>query len=431
MSQVKYPEPQFVTLANGLKVGLWPLPHLHSVGVGLYCRMGSRYESTEVSGISHFLEHVLFRGNAKYETSYAMNRDFESWGGSINGFTTREYTYFYGRVHPTFTNEAIGFMADLGRQPSFAGVELEREIILEERLEDVDEDGLDLDIDDISWRSYWGEHPLAQKIIGTPQALRAITEDQIREHFKRFFCGPNLAICVTGRFDPDEIMPVLEEAFGSYPAGDLVLPEVAPRPFKPHQQPCFVTHEDTQIGLQLSFPGPGPKDPGYPSFLLLERILDDGMSSRLWRRIVEEMGLCYDLWAQLDVNHDFCMLEIGAQVASEKTVQLVETLYEELMLLRDQGPTEEELSLARRRLRFGREYALDQSETMNEYLGVAMLYDNYVPIEERIEQLEAVTSADIQAFMGQLLHKESQLFAAIGSLTKGLKKRLKDAMQLP
>ncbi len=430
MSQVSYPEPLFLTLSNGLKVGLWPLQHLHSVGVGLYCRVGSRYEAPEVSGISHFLEHILFRGNAHYATSYAMNRDFESWGGSINGYTTREYTYFYGRVHPTFCKEALSFMAELGREPRFSEVETERAIILEERLEDVDEDGLDIDIDDISWRSYWGDHPLAQKIIGTPQALRSITEAQLREHFARFFCGENLAVCVTGRFEVDEIMPVLEAEFGSLPKGQRISAAPVPRPFAPQQQPAFVTHDDTQIALQLSFPGPGPKDPDYPAFLLLERILDDGMSSRLWRRIVEEMGLCYDLWAQLDVNYDFCMLEIGAQVATEKAVQLVETLYQELILLRDQGPTDDELALARRRLRFGREFALDQSETMNEYLGVAILYENYVPIEIRLRQLEAVSTEDMKAFLRTLLSKNTQLFAAIGSLTKGLKKRLRESMDV-
>ena len=429
MDKVIYPEPQFVTLRNGLKVGLWPLRHLHSIGVGIYCRVGSRFESPELSGISHFLEHVLFRGNGHYETSFAMNRDFESWGGSINGFTTREYTYFYGRLHPDYVKEAVSFMAELVRTPSFAGVELEREIILEERLEDVDEDGMDLDIDDISWRSYWGDHTLAQKIIGSPETLRKISESQLREHFKRFFCGQNLALCVTGRFEPESLLPMLEETLGSLPAGEKLMPPAVPKPFQASQHPAFVSYDDNQVTLQLSMPGPSPVDPDYPAFLLLERILDDGMSSRLWRRIVEDLGLCYDLWAQLDVNHDFSMLEIGAQVATEKLLALIDALYEQLRLLYDNGVTDEEIELARRRLRFGREFSLDQIDTMNEYLGVALLYEGYIPIVERLRQIDAVTREEMHRFIKEFLRPEKHLFAAIGSLTKGLKKRLRDRIQ--
>ncbi|MBU49249.1 MAG: hypothetical protein CL920_11180 [Deltaproteobacteria bacterium] len=418
--------PTFHTLSNGIRVALCPLPHLHSAGIGVYVRVGSRYESSRVLGVSHFLEHVLFRGNARYATSLDMNRAFEAWGGAINGYTTREFTYYFGKVHPDHLSDAIPFMGDFIHKPLFEGVDLERNIILEERLEDVDEDGQDLEIDDVSRAAFWGEHPLGHKIIGLPNTLRYVQQKQLEEHFAQFYTGEHLVICVTGRFASESVLPMIEQAFSHLPAGAPFAIEPAPTEAAPSQSTAFVSHDSSQVQLQLSFLGVSPQDPMFPSLLLLERVLDDGMSSRLWQRIVEEEGLCYEVWAGLDTYHDTSVLDIGASVAPEKTLKLAEKIVHELKTLRDEGPTEEEFALVKRRLRFSQEYALDQVEQLNERLGASVLYDAYVPFETQRAQIEALTMDEFVESTKKILCTKRALFAAVGPLSKSVKRRLRE-----
>ena len=434
MTFLSEPAPQFHTLSNGMRVVFFPQPYLHSVGIGFYVRVGSRFENIQNMGISHFLEHVLFRGNERYPSSLEMNRAFESWGGSINGYTTREYTYFFGQLHPDHLNDAIPFMGDFVSKPLFEGVELERKIILEERLEDVDEDGQDLEVDDVSRIGIWGNDPLAHKIIGSPRTLRYIQEKHLREHFEQFYHVDNVVLCVTGAFEPEDILPLIEEAFAHFPKkekpqnGDKEDKILFSLPKKPLTSTAFVTHDSSQVSLQLSFLGVAPDDPAFFSTLLFERILDDGMSSRLWQRIVEEKGLCYEIWASLDVYHDVSLLDIGASVAPERVVPLVESIYEELRQLRDDGPTEEEFVLARRRWSFRQEYVLDQVENLNERLGVGLLFNLYLPLQEQVKQMNAVTLDSFLNVSQSVLRADRSHLAAVGPMRKSSKRKLKELL---
>ena len=418
-------QPVFHRLENGLKVAFWPLNHLHSVGVGLYARVGSRYEDPEKVGISHFLEHVLFRGNAQYPTSLEMNRAFEGWGGAINAYTTREYTYYYGRLHPDYLKNAVQFMSDFIHEPLFADVDVERKIILEERLEDVDSDGQDIEVDDISRLGFWGDHPFGNKIIGVPASIRKIQAKHLKEHFERFYGTENLALVVTGRFEPEDILPVIEESFSKLPKGNAIIPEALSKPFLPQEETSFVNYDATQVSLQMSFASPAPSEEGFYHTLLIDRILDDGMSSRLWQRIVEKGGLCYELWTALESYHDVTMWDIGASVAPEKLVQLVEAIYRELDLLREEGPTEEEFELAKRRWRFQQEYALDNINSINEAMGSGYLYDRFLSFEERLQRMESITRSELHEYMKTFLTGERHQIAAVGPLSKSSKKRIR------
>ncbi len=420
--------PYFHTLSNGMRLVFFPQPHLHSAGIGLYIKVGSRLEEKKLLGVSHFLEHILFRGNTHYPTSLEMNRAFESWGGSINGFTTREYTYFFGQLHPAHLVDAVPFMREFFRQPLFAGIELERKIILEERLEDVDENGQDLDVDDISRQGLWGDNPLARKIIGTPHSINNIQEQDLRNHFENFYHAENVVLCFTGAFQIDQILPLVENAFSDFPTRPHAQHNFTPPPPQPLQSTAFVKHDSSQISLQLSFIAPPPDDPDIFAALLLERILDDGMSSRLWQRIVEEKGLCYEIWSSLDVYHDIALLDISANVAPERVIPLVESIYEELDELREKGPSPDEFELARRRWSFRQEYLLDKVESLNEQLGVATLFDLYIPFDEQQRLMQAITPQSFINISRSILQHEQSLLAAVGPLSKSTKRSLKSLL---
>lgn len=418
-------EPIFRTLNNGMRLALWPQPHLHSLGIGLYVQVGSRFEATHHMGISHFLEHVLFRGNATYPSSLEMNRAFESWGGSINAYTTREYTYFYGKLHPDYAQEGVSFMADLVHQPLFEKIDVERQIILEERLEDVDSDGQLLEEDDISRDVLWKGHPLSFPIIGTPKSIRRIREHDIKEHFERFYGTQNFVLCVTGKFDPDAITEYAEQTFSALPSGHTLESNAIELPERPAQTTAFVCNDSSQISVLLSFRGPQPKAASFVSLLILDRILDDGMSSRLWQRIVEGEGLCYDLWTSIDAYSDTSVFEIGAHVAPERAIPLVEEIYSELKLLRDEGPSQEEFELAQRRWSFHHEFTLDKVDELNERLGAQILYQQYIPHNTQKESIQKLTKEDVQRCAHELFVSQHHVLTAVGPLTKRLKRELK------
>ena len=313
-------------LNNGLQVVLRPQHQLHTLGVGLYVGVGSRYELPELVGISHFLEHVLFRGNASYPTSLEMNRAFESWGGTFNGSTGKESSSYFGMLHPDYLQEAVKFMADFCREPTFADVALERAIILEERLEDVDEDGQLLELDEIAHAAHWGSHPLGHCIIGNPTTLKKIGKSALERHFQIHYGMKNCVLVLTGEFDPEVAKTCIQAAFADLPSGQRGLPQPAPESNEPTRFTSVVHCDDSQIELQLSFSGPPPTEDSFYPFLILKGILDDGMSSRLWHRIVEEKGLCYDVWCDIEEYRDISLLSVGGSIAAEKGSQLLEEI---------------------------------------------------------------------------------------------------------
>ncbi len=423
-------EPTFHTLSNGLATVLWPQNHLNSLVFGLYIRVGSRFESPEQAGITHFLEHVLFRGNASYSTSLEMNRTFESWGGSLNAYTTREYMYFHGRLHPQFLEECLAFVSALVRQPQFADIDLERNIILEERLQDVDSDGQLLEEDDVSRSVYWDEHPLGYPIIGTPKAIKEIDKNALMQHFQKYFGMRNAILCLNGKFDQEQASGLLETHFGDLPAGEAHTPPALPTPPNPASNTAFVHHDSSQIALLMSFRGPAPKDPSYVPMQLVDRILDDGMSSRLWQRIVEKRGLCYDLWTSIDTYHDISIFDIGASVAPERAVELVEEIYREIVLLREKGPSADELAHARQRWIFRQSFLPDHAAALNEHLGGHVLYDTYTPLVQQRQRMEAITLDNLNNITQQMFQPERHILTAVGPLRKSLKRRLRTAMEM-
>src|SRR6267143_1785854 len=159
-------------LPNGLRVVTVELPHLHTGMIAAYVRAGSRHEVPARNGVSHFLEHLFFRGSEAYPEGRAMNALVEDAGGSLNGVTTRDHGYYYSPIHPGHLETGIAVLGDMLQRPLFKDVEIEREVILEEILDEVDEDGRDIDVDNLSKRALFGDHPLAFKIAGTRETVQ-------------------------------------------------------------------------------------------------------------------------------------------------------------------------------------------------------------------------------------------------------------------
>jgi predicted Zn-dependent peptidase len=185
-------------LSNGLRLLTIATPHLHTASVCLYVRAGSRYETRETNGLSHFLEHMLFRGSGRYPSSFALNLAIEELGGTLYAETGRDYSLYQITLHPKQVARGLDILGDLFSSPAFRDIDLERKIVIEEILEDLDDRGRNVNVDDQSRRLAWGKHPLGFPITGPMRNVRHFSLADVRSHFRRFYGAANMVLAVAG-----------------------------------------------------------------------------------------------------------------------------------------------------------------------------------------------------------------------------------------
>src|SRR4051812_6995213 len=276
-------------LPNGLRLCTVEAPHLHWSTVALYVRAGSRYETPETNGLSHFVEHMLFRGSSHYPDSYALNRAIEEMGGPLYAETGRDYSLYQISLHPARVGGALEILGNLFSAPSFRDIELERSIILEEILEDFDERGRKVNIDDLSREAAWPDHPLGFSIVGPSANVRRFGVPDVRRHFRRLYGGRNMVLCVAGKVDRRPVLAAARRAFRGVAPGKRAIPR-PPRITLDGPRFRRVWSDSAQTQLQVLFYALPEWDPGYAALVALLRVLDDGMSTRLHYQVRDQKG---------------------------------------------------------------------------------------------------------------------------------------------
>lgn len=304
-------------LSNGLRVVTVELPHLHTGMIAAYVRAGSRHEDPALNGVSHFLEHLFFRGSEGYPEGRAMNAMVEDCGGSLNGVTTRDHGYYFSPVHPQRLEVPLAVMADMLARPLFKEIEIEREVILEEILDEVDENGRDIDIDNLSKRALFPDHPLGMKIAGTRETVSALTEAHLRSQHARAYGARNIVLAASGPLRHREVVELAEKHFGRLRPGEPLRDGAlngAPR----GPQLVAADHTESQMELQVSFRAPPEDHADFPVLRVIKRVLDDGLASRLQMEMVERKALAYSVGAGMDGFTDCSVFEVGCACAPRK-----------------------------------------------------------------------------------------------------------------
>ena len=335
---------------RGLSVITAPLPHLRTATVAAFVRVGSRHETADDNGIGHFLEHMVFRGTARHPSSYALNLAIESLGGSLDGETHADMTVFHATVPPAHAGEAARVLGEMLTSPIFADLEIERGVVREELLEDLDEDGNDVNADNAIRSLLFSPHPLGLPIPGTLGTLDRFDEPMLAAHLAARYVRSATTVVATGAIDPGPIADEIAAAFepmreGEPPADTAPLPGTTER-FR------WIEDYGNQSQLRLSFPTFGENDPRSAALHLLARVLHDGLASRVPRRISDEAGLAYDAFASLEIWADAGALDFGATVSSRKTGKVLEAFAGLTRELVRDGIEPEELERARRRWLF-------------------------------------------------------------------------------
>ena len=281
-------------LANGLRLLTVETPHLHTANVCLYVRAGSRYETAATNGLSHFLEHMLFRGSGRYPSSFALNLAIEELGGTLYAETGRDYSLYQITVHPKQVARGLEILGDLFATPAFRDIDLERKIVIEEILEDLDDRGRNVNVDDQSRRLAWGDHPLGFPITGPMKNVKRFSLADVRSHFRRFYGAANMVLAVAGPLSAHDVGKHARAGFARVHTGARRRPR-APEPNG--QGPRFraVHNESAQTQVHVLFHALAETDPGYAALRALIRVLDDGMSTRLHYQICDQKGLAYSV----------------------------------------------------------------------------------------------------------------------------------------
>lgn len=376
------------TLANGLRVLAVEMPHLHSAEIAIYLKAGGRDDPQEKAGLSHFLEHMLFRGTSDYPTTLHLEQAFEAIGGSVNAATDSETTCFYSRVHPSRVAEGLALFASMLLRPTLQGIEIEKRIITEEALEDINEQGEDINPDNLASRLLWPDQPLGVPTVGYLSTIAGFTDADLRGHLERYYVPSNAVLAVAGQVSEARVFAAAEAAFGAW-LGALP-PEAVPASDQQQTpQALFVKDADSQTDLQIAFRAIPRPDQRLMTVRLLRRILAGSGSSRLHMRLREELGIVYSVDASIAAFDDAGAFAIDLSTAEGNLAVAVEEVLRETRRLAEELVPDDELGRVKQSYFFDLEYSRDSAYEMANRYSWGELVGLVRSIEE--EQAEAAT----------------------------------------
>lgn len=412
-------------LASGLRILTIPLPHLHTASLAMFVKVGSRFEQPADNGLSHFVEHMLFRGTGAYPTSWDLNFAIERLGGTLHAETGRDLSLFQMAVEPDVLDAGLALFGELFGRPRFADIELERRIILEEINEDYSEDEVEINGDDIARGLMFGSHPLGQRVIGPRDNVRRFGEDDVRRHFGRHYSAGNMLLCVAGPVRAQDVVAGAQRHLGGLARGEAV---TAVPPCFDQSAPRYrhVRDSGSQTSIHVLFRSVPDMDPGYAASVALLRALDDGMATPLHYQLCDQQGLAYSVQAAIEPLADVALLEVSGATGQAKVPALLQGMLDLLGRLRHEGISKVELDKVKRRYRHDLLGALDDSFAVASWFGGPALYYPPPSFEERIAQMEAVTSEDIRATAERILRPDRLVVAVVGPLSRSRRDQVRE-----
>lgn len=403
------------TLPGGLRILALRQPHLSRSHVALYVRTGSRFENKTNNGVSHFLEHMLYRGTPKLPRAHDVNTAFESLGGYLYAATHVDYGVFSVTHPPETLSEVLSLFAEVVTQPTFTDIEIEKGIVLEEILEDKNEEGEEIDPDNLSRKLLYGAHALGFSITGEADAVRGFTLPGLRAHHERHYTQAASVLVMSGCGVDDAALEQASRMFSALPSGTPITTAAPPAPSK---APIFsfVPDASSQVELRICFRGFSEKHPMKPAVDLLMRVLDDGMSTRLYHRLCDDIGLCYNVNANYDGYEDDGVLDFAASCASERAPKVTREILGVLGELATSGPDAAELEKAKKRYAWDVRSMRDSLEDLAGFYAGGRLFDRFETPQEKMARVMAVTAEDVRVAAETLASSGALGVVAVGSL---------------
>ena len=415
------------TLDNGLSVVVAPQPQLHRAHVAMYVRVGSRFETPAENGLSHFLEHMLYRGTPRLPHAHDVNLAFESLGGYLYAATQVDFGVFSVTLPSETLAESTELFAEVLTSPTFADIEVEKEIVCEEILEDLDDEGRQIDADNLSRMLIYPDHPLGFTITGDETRVRSFDRGMLRGHHGRHYNAANAVLAFSGAVDPDRALDLARRHFSDMLRGAKV-PAAPPRHFQTKPRLSIVENVSSQTELRVCFRAIPDRSDKRAAMDMLMRILDDGMSTRLYHRLCDDRGLCYDVSASYDGYEDDGILDFSAGVQHARASVVAREITSLLRDLGRTGPTPDELEKARRRHRWEMRATLDSPEELAGFYASGILFDRLETPEQRVAKNTAVSGDQIRELASLLAQPDRLNVLAVGLVDDGEDRRLDEVV---
>jgi predicted Zn-dependent peptidase len=401
-------------LPNGLTIITEEMKHIRSVSIGIWMKTGSRDEDLPWNGISHFIEHMVFKGT-QHRSAEEIARQVDSIGGNMDAFTAKECISFSIKVLDEHVPIALDVLSDLVLNPVFAVQDISRErgVILEEIK--MDEDNPDYLVHEIFTQNFWKDHPLGRPILGTRDTVKRFDRTPVFDFYSERFSPGNMIITAAGYLNHDRFVELAAQHFqdmkpksnGFHSAPPKIIPKIILRNKK--------SLEQVQICVGV---------PSYPitherrhTSYILNTLLGGGMSSRLFQNIRERQGLAYAIYSDLNPYRDTGCLSIYAGTSRESAIKVVECIVSEFRRLKSEMVAEDELRRSKDQLKGSLMLSLESSNArMSNLARQEMYFDRFYSLDELIAKIEAVTAEEIQELANQFFSTESIAVTVLGNL---------------
>lgn len=398
-----------ITLPSGLRIVLESMPQLRSVSVGLWVSAGSAFETPAQSGMSHFLEHLLFKGTEK-RTALEISATMEGIGGVLNAFTGREHTCYYTRSMDEHFQLSLELLADLFTNSKLDPVEVDRErnVILEEinMYEDSPEDVAA----ELFLQALWPQHPYGRPISGTSRSVQGVSREDLFQYWRQVYIPERTVLAVAGHVELEQVRELAETLFPVHHGQarpELVAPE-------PHTGSVSKVKEIEQSHICMGFPGVALDDSDYYAANVLANILGGGACSRLFQEVREKRGLSYTSYCYLDAYVGGGYLMAYSATQPGRTKELIDVMAEQFRDIATQGVTDTELQRSKDQLRGSLLLSMESSSTVMSRLGRTELSQGQLyNVEEKVSALAAVSQADIRRVTERLFQPGHMVLAQV------------------
>ena len=405
-----------LTLPNGLRIIGERIPHFRSVSVGLWLGAGSQYETPDLGGVSHFLEHMVFKGTAK-RTARQIAEEMDEVGGQLNAFTSKECTCFYAKVVDEHLPLAMDVIADLVTAASFDPVEMEKEkgVVIEEiaMAEDTPEDV----VHELLMLAHFGDQAISRPILGEEDVVGGFMRDQVVGYWQRMYRPENAVLALAGNYEWNKVLELAEKYLGGWEKGGFEKPTYITVPTKP----TLLTREKDieQVHICLGYPGLSIGDQENYALSLFNNMFGGAMSSRLFQKIREESGMAYSVYSYPNSYTDCGMLSVYAGTSPENADQVYDMIRAEAIALAEAGLTEDEFTKSREQLKAGYILGLESTSSRMNSIGRRLLLLNETRTEtEVIDRVNAISYEETNALMKKILSAPN----SVSLVGKGLDK---------
>ena len=402
------------TLKNGVRIVCEHVPYVKSVSLGIWVKTGSRNESKKNNGISHFIEHMLFKGTKK-RSAAEIAESIDNIGGQLNAFTGKECTCFYAKTLDEHIDISIDVLSDMLFNSNYTkkDIAVEKKVIMEEI--GMYEDSPEELVHDILSETVWEGSAIGYPILGTRKSLRGMNQEMILNYLGEHYIPSNIVIAVVGNFDEVRLEDMLDKYFGSWTSAVVEAPDLQTSTFKPE---ISIKEKDTeQVHLCIGFEGiRNGNDTLYP-LLAVNNILGGGMSSRLFQKIRERKGLVYSIYSYPTAYNDAGLFTVYAGMKPEQLNEVISLIFDETRLLLNKGITQQELEKSIEQLKGNYILGLESTSSRMNSIGKSELLLGYINTpEEILGKINSITMDRIDEVIQKIFDLKHKGISIVGSI---------------